>query len=237
MNSITRSMIMCPTGADSVNLSENFFEDSMRSQSVIPEEPRETGKSKASKKKVMAPPMKYDLRTASAENVYLHLQELTKKNTIAAEYVRVIAPQLYAQRNPIVFGYIPAPPLEHITKQVIGEDGYFFKMTTAICGVNFIWHDRDSNMFLFWGSTTFKVVKAMNSIRWRIFKYCDMYSASEAVASEAVASEAASEAVANEAASEAAASEAANAEEDEYADMPGLISCGNSPDYEHPEQC
>jgi hypothetical protein len=275
---------MCPTGADSMNLSEQFFDESMRSHynmreasiqselalyeenslrsnsmpaeqdceskvavletlQEIDEEPP-TGKIEAAskaepskaepskaepvgkpskaepnKKKIVAPPMHYILRNAPADVVYHHLRELTKHSAVARDYVRVIAPALYAQRNPIVFGYIPAPPLVEITKQVIGEEGYFFKLTTAVCGVYFIWHDRDTNVFLFWGSSTFKVVKAMNSIRWRIFKCCDLYGANavEANAVEANAVE-------------------ANAV-DEYADMPGLISCGNSPDYEHPEPC
>jgi len=299
--SIMRSESMCPTGADSMNLSEQFFDESMRSQYMreasmdstlyeehslrshslsveqdcesevavletlqeIEEEPYEAPSKAASeaapskaaseaasskaaseaasskaaseaapskaaseaapskaaseaaskavsrKKKIVAPPMHYDLHTAPADCVYQHLRELTKHNNVATEYLRSIAHEIYAQRKPIVFGYIPAPPLEDITKQIIGEDGYFFKMTTTLCEVYFIWHDREANMFLFWGSNTFKVVKAMNSIRWRIFKCCDLYATQSTKASD----------------------------EDEYADMPALISCGNSPDYEHPEPC
>ena len=272
--SIMRSESMCPTGADSMNLSEQFFDESMRSHynmreadstlyeenslrshsmsveeycesevavletlQEIDEEPY-TGKietpskaepskaepaSKSNKKKIVAPPMHYILRNAPADVVYNHLRELTKHSPVATDYVRVIAPALYAQRQPIVFGYIPAPPLVEITKQVIGEEGYFFKMTTAICGVYFIWHDRDTNVFLFWGSNTFKVVKAMNSIRWRIFKCCDLYGASAVEANAVDAS--------------AVEANAVEAVDDEYADMPDLISCGNSPDYEHPEPC
>jgi len=289
---------MCPTGADSMNLSEQFFDESMRShynmreasiQSELAlyeenslrshsmpaeqdcesevavletlqeideepytgkiEEPSKAEPSKAepskaepskaepskaepvskpskaepSKKKIVAPPMHYILRNAPADVVYHHLRELTKHSAVARDYVRVIAPALYAQRNPIVFGYIPAPPLVEITKQVIGEEGYFFKLTTAVCGVYFIWHDRDTNVFLFWGSNTFKVVKAMNSIRWRIFKCCDLYGASAVEANAVDAS--------------AVEANAVEAVDDEYADMPDLISCGNSPDYEHPEPC
>ncbi len=223
--SFMRSISMCPTEAD--NMSENFFDGSLRSQSVacvmseatseaVPSEAAsEAEPKKYSKKKIIAPPMKYDLKNASADCVYQHITELTKHNTVATEYVRFIAPKLYAQRNPIVFGYIPAPPLQDITKQVIGEEGYFFKMTTVVCDVYFIWHDRASNMFLFWGSSTFKVVKAMNSIRWRIFKCCDIYNEQKIKNDFCQPIE----------------------EDDEYADMPELISCGNSPDYEHPEPC
>ncbi len=170
---------------------------------------------KVSKKKIMAPPMQYDLHKADAAFVYSHIKELTKNDAVAAEYLEKIKPAMFASQKPLVFGYIPAPPVEEIVKQVIGAKGYFFKMTTVISGVHFIWHDTVANTFLFWGPTTFKVVKAMNSIRWRIFKYCQEYNAEEA-----------------------SNADASNAE-DEYADMPELvdcydqISCGKEPEYEN----
>ena len=91
-------------------------------------------------------------------------------------------------------------------------------MTTTCCGVYFIWHDRDSNSFLFWGPSTFKTVKAMNSIRWRIIKYCEL------------------------------AQDETDDDEtdddmpglvsmDEIRAMDESISMGNTPDYEHPEPC
>ena len=68
------------------------------------------------------------------------------------------------------FGFIPAPPHSEITKRVIGKNGYYFKMTTTLSEVGFIWHNRDTNKFLFWGPSPYNVVKAMNAIRWRIHK-------------------------------------------------------------------
>jgi hypothetical protein len=169
-----------------------------------------------SKKKIMAPPMQYDLHKADAAFVYSHIKVLTENDVIATEYLEQIKPAMFANQRPIVFGYIPAPPVEHIIKQVIGAKGYFFKMTTVVCGVYFIWHDTTANTFLFWGPSTFKVVKAMNSIRWRIFKYCQMYNA-EPIDDET--------------------------DDETDDDMPGLVdcyeqlSCGNEPDHEHPEPC
>ena len=54
---------------------------------------------------------------------------------------------------------------------IIGEDGYFLKLTTRNCDVDMIWHDRQNNMFLFWGPSIYAVVQAMNQIRSRIIKY------------------------------------------------------------------
>jgi hypothetical protein len=172
------------------------------------------------KEKIMAPPMQYDLHKADAAFVYSHIKELTKNDVVATEYLERIKPAMFANQKPIVFGYIPAPPIEQIVKQVIGAKGYFFKMTTVVAGVHFIWHDTEANMFLFWGPSTFKVVKAMNSIRWRIFKYCEEYNAQQP------------------------AEIVYDANDDTDDDMPALVSIddcepisqGSAPDYEHPEQ-
>jgi len=190
--SLMRTMSMCPTGNDSVEVSGYTCESMMMPPPPPP-----------AKKKVLVPPIHYDLREADAAYVYSHLKALTKNDVVAAAYVDQIEPALYATYKPVVFGYIPAPPNSDITRKVIGQKGYFFKMTTTLCEVHFIWHDTESNTFLFWGPSIFKVVKAMNSIRWRIVKYCDEVMQTIA-------------------------------EEDDD-DMPELISCGNTPDHEHPE--
>ena len=204
MNTLTRSESMCPTGNDPVNF---IFPGEMLNRPPLP----------PPKKKVIAPPMTYDLRTATPEYVYQHLVVLTQHDATATEYIQTIKPTLDAQRQ-IVFGYIPAPPDATITKQVIGLKGYFFKMTTACNGIYFIWHDQAANVFLFWGPSTFKVVKAMNSIRWRICKHYDMIGNTEEQSRRSLAPE-------------------PESDDETDDDMPGLISMGNSPDYEHPEPC
>jgi hypothetical protein len=168
----------------------------------------------------MAPPIQYDLRIADAQTVYNHINELTKHNVDSSNYLEQIKPQMFAQTKPLVFGYIPAPPNSSITQQVIGLNGYFFKMTTTVCGIYYIWHDTTENLFLFWGPSTFKVVKAMNSIRWRIVKHMELYRIEQPQV-------------------EREQPQLSSDDEDDETDddMPGLISCGTSPDYEHPEPC
>ena len=78
--------------------------------------------------------------------------------------------QRHANGKPSIFGYLPAPASIAITKQVIGDDEYYFKRTTAECDVDFIWLDRKNNMILFWAKNNFSISKAMNAIRWRINK-------------------------------------------------------------------
>jgi hypothetical protein len=67
-------------------------------------------------------------------------------------------------RNDTVYrGFMYAPIDEKITRRVIGENGYFFKITTEYSGINFIWHDRSKNVFYFWGDKI-NVINAMNKI-------------------------------------------------------------------------
>ena len=134
-------------------------------------------KSEKSSQQIMVPPMKYDLVQGTSNNVMGHLNSLNIITTTAAGPVQDSIERFketlrlrHEKKHFTTFGYIPAPPDSDVTRQVIGKDGHFFKMTTTLCEVDFIWHDRVNQMFLFWGSSTFKVVKALNSIRWRIHK-------------------------------------------------------------------
>ena len=132
---------------------------------------------KSSQQKFMVPPMKYDLVQGTSNNIMCHLNSLNIITTTAAGPVQDSIERFketlrvrHEKKHFTTFGYIPAPPDSDVTRQVIGKDGHFFKMTTTLCEVDFIWHDRANQVFLFWGSSTFNVVKALNSIRWRIHK-------------------------------------------------------------------
>ena len=129
------------------------------------------------KTQIMVPPMRYDLKKQTLEEIktFINQQILwgayptPEAMNIVQKFIASINVK-YQNEGHMTYSYIPAPPHSEVTRRVIGVDGYFFKMTTTLSGVDFIWHDRVTNMFLFWGSTNFRVVKAMNSIRWRIHK-------------------------------------------------------------------
>jgi hypothetical protein len=131
-------------------------------------------KSEKRSQQIMAPPMRYDLKQGISQQVLNHLDNLniTTTGPVRDSIERFKQALSLRQENKqyTTFGYIPAPPDSDVTRQVIGKDGYFFKMTTTLCDCDFIWHDRKNQVFLFWGSSKFKVVKALNSIRWRIHK-------------------------------------------------------------------
>jgi len=126
------------------------------------------------KPKIMVPPIRYDLRKFLSNSVIEQVEVFTRNDSSATEFIENFKDKLLQRAHPTVFGYIPAPPDQDIIKQVIGLNGYFFKMTTTLCGVDFIWHNHTTQMFYFWGPTTFSVVKALNSIRWRIQKFYEM---------------------------------------------------------------
>jgi hypothetical protein len=137
------------------------------------------------------------------------------------------------------FSYISAPPSEEITKKVIGYDGYYFKMTTNKCGVDFIWHDLVNRRILFWGPTKFSVVKAMNSIRWRITTqyYLNSINLDAMVQQHKKDSEYKDSEykVSEYKVSEYKDSEYKDHSDDDsdYDEMPALISMGSVPDYEN----
>ena len=124
------------------------------------------------------PPMQYDLKSHTCDQINLFIKQQIEWGAYptpdaiqkVTTFLQTIDQKYKKREFTLTYGYIPAPPHSQVTRRVIGKDGYFFKMTTALSGVEFIWHDRVTNMFLFWGSSVFKVVRAMNSIRWRIHK-------------------------------------------------------------------
>lgn len=69
-------------------------------------------------------------------------------------------------------GFLYAPRNPNVTRQVIGKAGCYFHLTTANCGIHFIWHDHKSSKFLFWGDK-YPLIKAMKIITSRIRKYSE----------------------------------------------------------------
>ena len=155
------------------------------------------------------PPMKYDLIPINSYTAFSQINDLTTTYPISSEFMENLDRVFYARYNNqqnTIFGYLLAPENALITQQVIGTDGYFFKLTTTRCGVDFIWNNQYTGKFLFYGPSKFKVVRAMNAINWRINKY------TKAAANAAdIAALAALEA------------EADTLSDTDYSDMPGLI--------------
>jgi len=115
------------------------------------------------------PPQWFDLSHGVPVEVMAHISCLTSGFTVLdANFTAWLFERVYS-RPFTTFGYMPAPPNADIAKQVIGKDGYYFKLTQTNANVDFIWHDRVKNCFLFWGERA-NVIQAMKIIRSRIIK-------------------------------------------------------------------
>ena len=66
---------------------------------------------------------------------------------------------------------IPAGISRQVIKMVIGESGFYLKKTTFETGVDFIWVDFGTNIFMVWGVNHRCVYNALSAIKWRINKY------------------------------------------------------------------
>jgi hypothetical protein len=133
-----------------------------------------------------------------------HIKDLTALVNIAPDFMVTLYNTLINRHNtfcPTVFTHIPAPVNSDITRQVIGLNGHYFKLTTTTTGIDFIWHDRENNIFLFWGQNNYRVTRALNAIRRRIQNVTERYEKNSAAA--------------------------VQDEEDDtdYSDMPPLVSC------------
>jgi hypothetical protein len=120
------------------------------------------------------PPLSNYLHQVNSGLALQHIRNLTLNMSInTSDFMIDLCQQLIdreSQCYPTVFACIKAPDAKEITQQVIGTDGYYFKLTTIKTGIDFIWHDRDQNMFLFWGPNNFRTQKALIAITNRIRK-------------------------------------------------------------------
>ena len=144
---------------------------------------------------VQLPPIN-DLIPVNSFMALNHIKDLApnvSSDFMLALYNKFI--ERYSKGLPTVFSFIQAPSdAGGIVQQVIGAGGHYFKLTTINTGVDFIWHDRTQNVFLFWGPNNYRVTRALNAISWRIRKITERYQ------------------------------HIFIKDEDDYADMPGLIS-------------
>ena len=92
---------------------------------------------------------------------------LSAEHKIAEDFREKLINTLTTEESDIFHGFLYAPKNNDITKQVIGKDGCYFHLTTEKTGVFFIWHNRKSNKFEFWGKKR-DTINALNQIKHRI---------------------------------------------------------------------
>jgi hypothetical protein len=125
---------------------------------------------------VQLPPIHNELIPVNSFMVLNHIKDIAPN--VSSDFMLTLYNSLLDRYNkglPTVFGFIQAPCVPEITQQVIGAGGHYFKMTTVKAGIDFIWHDRINNVFLFWGPNNYRLTRALNAISWRIRKITEQY--------------------------------------------------------------
>jgi hypothetical protein len=105
----------------------------------------------------------WKLTEMSGGEAYQHIKNLTDMKVKDPNFSMEEMGSSLLRNDVICRGFMYAPTDERVTRRVIGENGYFFKITTEYTGINFIWHERSKNIFYFWGSKH-NVINAMNKI-------------------------------------------------------------------------
>ena len=118
----------------------------------------------------MAQRIRFNVTSKSTEVAISHIAKLTNNfELFLPNFVGRLVAGIY-NRGYASHGVLPAPLNLDICRQVIGSGGKYLHVTTDKCQVDFIWHDKESNTFLFFGGHK-GVIKAMYAINHRI-KIC-----------------------------------------------------------------
>jgi len=116
--------------------------------------------------------MFYKLTSFSGKDTLTYLNKITnsfdEKHKLNDDFIKQLQITLDSTED-LFYGFLYAPKNQDITKQVIGKDGCYFHKTTEETHIYFIWHNRKSNKFEFWGQKR-EIIDAMNRIKYRIDK-------------------------------------------------------------------
>jgi hypothetical protein len=116
------------------------------------------------------PQMYFKLEELVAKDSLARIQQLTSdfdpQYGISPEFIAQL--KLSLDNESVIFqGFLYAPNDPVICKKVIGRGGCYFHKTTQQCQIDFIWHDRTNQKFLFWGKK-WPLIRALNAIHRRI---------------------------------------------------------------------
>ena len=116
------------------------------------------------------PKMYFKLEELVSKDALAYIKKLTSnfdpQYRISEEFITQLTHSL-DNDSTIFQGFLYAPNDPVICKKVIGRGGCYFHKTTQQCQIDFIWHDRDNQKFLFWGKK-WPLIRALNAIHHRI---------------------------------------------------------------------
>ena len=112
----------------------------------------------------------YKLEKLEAEKALEDIRVITKDFSVELglipEFVEALKTKI-TTRGYTFNGFLYAPKELDVIRQVIGKGGCYFHKTTNDCDIDFIWHNRETGQFVFWGDKM-NLIHAMDIIRTRI---------------------------------------------------------------------
>lgn len=112
----------------------------------------------------------YKLEKLEAEKALEDIRVITKDFSVelglTPEFVEALKTKI-TTRGYTFNGFLYAPKELDVIRQVIGKGGCYFHKTTNDCDIDFIWHNRETGQFIFWGDKM-NLIHAMDIIRTRI---------------------------------------------------------------------
>jgi hypothetical protein len=85
------------------------------------------------------------------------------------EYINDLLYEINKSKT-VYYGTLNAPEDASINKKIIGKGGCYFYKTTYDNNIFFIWHNKDTKLYEFWGADYYGMINSMNAISHRINK-------------------------------------------------------------------
>ena len=99
----------------------------------------------------MPPPTRFPITSNNANNTLMQIYTVTNNLAgINPQYIGQMC-ETIQKRKHTWFGSLEAPEDIDLVKQIIGKNGWHLKNLTKTYGVDLIWHERRSNIFMVWG--------------------------------------------------------------------------------------
>ena len=117
-------------------------------------------------------PMYYKILSKGSRVVYHEIKDRTENFKLVSnpEYANNLSTVLNGRNLTVYYGFLNQPDSDDINKRVIGKGGFYLHKTTSDQNVLFIWRNSETKQYEFWSLQRQSLIRAMDSIRYRIHK-------------------------------------------------------------------
>uniref|UniRef100_A0A6C0IIB3 K Homology domain-containing protein n=1 Tax=viral metagenome TaxID=1070528 RepID=A0A6C0IIB3_9ZZZZ len=115
-------------------------------------------------------PARFPITSNDATDTLRHIYNVTTNcSGININYIMQMAENI-TKRKQTWFGTLEAPTDIVVIKQIIGKNGFHLKKFTSKYGVDLIWHDRVTNIFMVWGNKPC-LIGALHALKRQIKRF------------------------------------------------------------------